>query len=269
MANTKKHIYIMDTPVTAAAVTPVGTTGLSLAAMNATVDDDATSATVGQIILNDDINIDAYADATAQITTITPNAALMSAESGSGVLDSGENFAVTLINVTEGREVFPRRTYEASTVSGLVTAINNDPNLNPGDGLSFQATATSATDSVEFTITSPENVVIKVAVNDGADATISENSFSFSKGYTSAEAIEYIKDLSTQVYGRTNRVGFPIVEPDFGEHVTAANDYSLLTAKVRTTRFDKNFGAGYVDEETFYVFIKKEIWTDAGTTAIS
>lgn len=268
MANTKKHVYIMDTASTAAAVTPVGNTGLSLAAMNATVDTDAQSATVGQIILTDDIKIDTYAAAQAQVTTITPTAGLMSANTGDGVLDSGENFTVTLINVTEGREVFPRRTYEGATTNELVAAINDDPYLNPGDGLAFQG-AVPSTSSAAFTITSPADVVVKVAVNDGAGATISENSFSFSKGYTSAQAIEYIKDLSTQVYGRTNRTGFPIVEPDFGEYVTAATDYALLTAKVRTTRFDKNFGAGYVDEETFFVFIKQSIWDGADTVPIS
>lgn len=242
MATTKKHVYILpDLSLGNAADFQTGVTDLSLAAMNATV------AATGFI---EGSSVDLYASATAQTITITPTMATGSVD----LLPNNEELRTTIIDVTEGREVFPKRTFSAHSVSDLITAISG-AELNPGDGFALSCDAildSNGDPTGAYKITFPEDRVYRVAINEEQAASTTEVDAVFHKGYTNAEVVEFCKNRLTDVYGRTNRVGFPIVEPNV---TVAAGNYHLITVTKDVTRFDKNFGAGYTDQETFYIFM--------------
>jgi hypothetical protein len=184
-----------------------------------------------------------YAGATAQQHTVT-----LTSLQGTAVDTHVDNidFEITLIDVTDGREKFPRRTYTAATPAALKDAITTSTIL-AGDGFAFTATETGGV----ITIVSPADRAIRVAASDGA--VIAETVAPvFHKAYTREEAIEFCKQAAADQYGRTNRVKFPVVEPNVETALGTATsfDYMIIT-KVSETKFDKNFGAGYQDVETF------------------
>lgn len=245
MANTKKSLFVAASTDLDAATDLLGETTLTNAEVGVTY----VGTTVGDlIILPEGTTEDLYVGATAQALTITTTT-----EGADTVFSDGRTMIVTVIDVTDGRQVFPRRTFSGETYGELVTAIGG-AELNSGDGRALTCVLDNATpaDATGIVITAANDVVLKVAVNEDMDASIAENPWAFHKGYTQKEAIEFAKNMATQIYGRTNRVGFPVVEADFGALLTSAN-YSLVSFTKQTTRFDKNFGAGYIDQEIVYV----------------
>lgn len=245
MANTKKSLYVASAETIDGAVDLLGNSGLI---SNADLGISFVGVNQGDaIVLPAGFTEDLYVPATAQEITIATDVT-----GSTTVYSNDRTMHVTIINVTEGREVFPRRTFSGQTHDELAAAIAG-AELDPGDGLALTCVINDVTaDATGIKITAPADVVLKVAVNEEMNSTVTENSWAFHKGYTQAEAITFAKDMATQIYGRTNRVGFPIVEPDFGAQLTGAS-YSLVTFTKQTTRFDKNFGAGYIDEEKIYI----------------
>lgn len=167
-----------------------------------------------------------------------------------GIAD-GEEFFVTLIDVTNGRRQFPRKTFRAATAAALATAIDG-AELEVGDGKAYGAVNATGT----ITITFPANVIAKVAANE--DAVVADGTaVELNKGLTNAQAIEFAGNKVTKA-GRTNRVGFPIIEPNVIQTlgVSATANYDVLTKQiVSDVKFDKNVGASYQDVENVTVII--------------
>jgi len=164
----------------------------------------------------------------------------------------GIDWEVTLIDVTEGREKFPRRTITAPTLTELKDAING-LEIQAGDGKSYECTflndGNTPANNIGVKITMPEDTVTRVAATDGANIT-QVTAPVFHTGYTREEAIEYCKQIAAVQYGRTNRIKFPVVEPNIEANLPAGVGFSLLVVPiVSETKFDKNFGAGYQDVE--------------------
>jgi hypothetical protein len=163
------------------------------------------------------------------------------------------DYYITIIDVTGGREAFPRRTFTAPTLSALKDAIDA-ATLEAGDGKAYQASINSNTITVQF----PDNVIAKVAATDGC--TITPSAPVLQKGYTTAQAAEYLKDVVTDQFGRTNRVKFPVIEPNVMSALTEASstattwDLHVFT-KVSEVMFDKNTASSYQDVETFELFV--------------
>jgi len=190
-----------------------------------------------------------FAAATAGQVTVN-----LSAISEGGAHVDGIDFEVTLIDVTEGREKFPRRTITAPTGAALATAISGMEIL-AGDGYTF-GTATFLSDVL--TIVMPADRVIRVAASDGATITTAQAPV-LHKGLTYDEAVEYCKQIATVQYGRTNRVGFPVVEPTvetvLNTAIGSATGFDLIKVPVVSeVKFDKNFGDNYQDVE-YYEFL--------------
>lgn len=249
MAKTKKELYVLNGGGGLASATDVlgNNAGLTATYLGVTQDNTGTTG---------DFDEEVYADATAQAITVVRGDVdiTVAANQGDDVpFAGGMDISVTIIDVTGGREKFPRKSFTGKNLGELVSAINGKE-VFVGDGklLTCVLNDLTAEDATGIVITAAENQVIRVAVSDEMEATITEAPYSFSKGYTAAEAAEFVKNMATQIYGRTNRVGFPIVEPDFTEYLTSVN-YSLAVFTKYTTRMDKNFGAGYVDEEKIYL----------------
>lgn len=243
MANTKKALYVANSTVLTAVKDLLGNSNFDPDYAGISYAGDQT----GDAIVMPAFEEDLYVGATKQeheIVTGTVAAAAFA---------DGETLFVTLIDITDGRQVFPRKTFSGTTVQELIDAING-ASIMDGDGRTLTCQANNATENsvTGFKILSAEDQMIKVAVNEEVTTTVTETAGAFHKGYTQEEAIEFAKNMATQIYGRTNRVGFPIVEPDFGAELTSAS-YSLVTITKTTTRFDKNFGAGYIDEEKIYI----------------
>lgn len=251
MATTKRTVAIMNALATGATEASVGTAitvtggdaGLDLATLGvASVD-----GTTGLPTAN--FSSDIYAAATQQTHTVTTTGASADAD-----------LYITLIDVTGGREKFPRRTFTADTAAALATAINT-AHIMAGDG--FELAASVNGDVV--TVTSAANQTLRVAATDGC--VIAETQVPvFQTGFTKAQAAEAINDLITHQYGRTNRVKFPIVEPNVITQLSEANYDLLIFTKVSEVKFDKNQGNSYQDIETFYVFADATI--DYATTAL-
>jgi len=172
----------------------------------------------------------------------------------------GIDWEVTLIDVTEGREKFPRRTITAPTLTELKNAING-LEIQAGDGKSYGcALLVDGANSIGVKITMPEDTITRVAGTDGANITQVTDPV-FHTGYTREEAIEYCKQIAAVQYGRTNRVKFPVVEPNVEANLPAGVGFSLLVVPiVSETKFDKNFGAGYQDVE-YVEFLLSGAWT--------
>lgn len=246
MANTKKSIFVTASADFSAATNLLGD-GSQLTDADLGITYDAGNGDI--IVMPDGTTEDLYVGATPQEITVVP----AGITGNDTVFSDGRTMHVTIVEVSGGRAVFPRRTFSGETLDELVTAIGG-AELEIGDGKALTCALDNPTpaSATGIVITAAEDVILKVAVNEEMEVTITENSFALHKGYTQAEAIAFAKDVATHQYGRTNRVGFPIVEPDFGAQLTNAT-YSLVTFVKQTTRFDKNFGAGYIDQEYIYV----------------
>lgn len=170
-----------------------------------------------------------------------------------------DDYEILIIDVTDGREAFPRRTFTAPTLAELKDAINN-ATLEAGDGKVYTATL-SGTDNTIITVTYPLGVIAKVAASDGAVMTVT--AAALPQGYTTAQAAEYLNNALAPQYGRTNRIKFPVIEPAVMTPLTAADtaaggadtwNLNVFT-KVSEVRFDKNTGSSYQDVETFEIFV--------------
>lgn len=256
MANTKDTLIIVGTALDEAKLASGRTVtadeitkyGLTLAgATNAagfTTGNVADSA--GAISTQDDTyTLNAYAAATQGVTLVDTTG-----------ITAGEEMFVTLIDVTDGRRVFPRKSFYGDTAAALASAINN-AEIETGDG--FTLTCTEATGVL--TITFAADRIVKTAANEDAvvtdDGTGSSVVPVLSTGLTNKRAQEFVADKVTKT-GRTNRVGFPIIEPnvftDLGLSTTA--NYDVLTRQiVGDVKFDKNVGASYQDVEHVTIIV--------------
>lgn len=238
MANTKDTLIIV--PASGKMDEAVNAAGRVLGADATYGLDMATPADAATFAAAEGYTQNLYVGATAGISTVNT----------ANIVD-GEEFFVTIIDVTNGRRQFPRKTFTATTAALLATAING-AELEIGDGLAY--TASAAGDVV--TITYPANVIAKLAAND--DAVIAETTAPvLNAGMTNAQAIEFAGNKVTKA-GRTNRVGFPVIEPNvfqtLGLSTTA--DYDVLTKEILSpVKFDKNVGASYQDVEYVTILI--------------
>ena len=184
--------------------------------------------------------IDAYAAATAQVHTIDTTG-----------VTAGEELFITVIDVTNGRQQFPRKTFTATTAAALATAING-AEIETGDGNTLTAVNGAGT----ITLTSAADVILKVAANE--DSVITETVAPvLSTGLKADNVADFVGAKITKK-GRTNRVGFPVVEPgiytDLG--LTTSTNYDVLTTQiVSAVKFDKNTGSSYQDVENVTILI--------------
>ena len=166
--------------------------------------------------------------------------------------------SLTVIDVTGGREKFPRRTFTGATRTELVNQANGKEILS-GDGQIITVAVTGNAD--EITVTMPAGRLFRVAANDGSTITVSTPA-TLPSGYTNEEAVAYAKDFMADQYGRTNRVGFPVIEP--ATELAAAlgtGTYDLIiVTKVSEVKFDKNQGNSYQDVEEFHFLMPTAIF---------
>lgn len=251
MANTKKSILIVPDRYLDVAVDVAGEASpITLEEMGvpaSEITSDAVNTTSG--IASNQVN-DVYEAAQGGIVTVDL----------SSMSPAPTDYYVTIIDVTSGMQTFPRRTFTGATPTILKDAING-ATLEAGDGKTY----TCSISSDELTINFPANVIAKVAASDGA-AIASTQDVILQKGYTTAEAIAYCMDGIADQYGRTNRVGFPVVEPNvaatFATVDGTATTWDLFVfTKVSDVKFDKNVGASYQDVETFELLLPNGKWT--------
>lgn len=175
---------------------------------------------------------------------------------------------LTVIDVTDGREKFPRRTFTGTTLAELISN-SNGKEILAGDGFSIAVAATSGS-TTAVDVTMPAGRLLRVAATDGAAITTSTAAV-LPTGYTLPEATEYAKDFMAHQYGRTNRVGFPVKEPAaLTTAIGSTGTYDLMViTKVSDVKFDKNQGNSYQDVETFHFLVLSSVISAAGTTAIT
>ena len=238
MANTKDTLIIV--PASAAMDECKNAAGRVLGADATYGLDMATPADAATFATAQGYTVQAYAAATAGVSTVTTTA-----------ITGGEEMFVTLIDVTNGRRQFPRKTFRAATAAALATLIN-EAELEVGDGKAYGATEAAGV----ITITYPADVICKIASNE--DAVVAETTAPvLTVGLTAAAAAELVANKVTKA-GRTNRVGFPVVEPglytDLG--LAVGVNYDVLTKQiVSAVKFDKNVGASYQDVENVTIII--------------
>lgn len=183
---------------------------------------------------------------------------------------SGEEFYLTVIDVTDGREKFPRRTFTGTTVAELI-ANSDGKEILAGDGGIIDVAADGSS-TTAITVTMPLGRLFRVAANDGStqlyDGTGSSVLAVLPQGFSNEQAKQYALDFIADQYGRTNRVGFPIVEPNVATALGTANYDLHVVKKVSEVKFDKNTGASYQDVEEFH-FLFDESDTIASGTPIT
>lgn len=238
MANTKDTLIIVQ--ASAAMDESKNAAGRVLGADAAYGLDMATPADAATFAAAQGYTLDAFAAATPGEATVDTT----------GVA-AGEELFVTIIDVTNGRRQFPRKSFRGATAAALAAAING-AELEVGDGLAYTATEAAGV----VTITSPGDVIAKFAANEDAAITITTAPV-LTAGLKAADAAELVASKVTKA-GRTNRVGFPIVEPgvftDLGLQVGV--NYDVLTKQiVSAVKFDKNTGASYQDVEQVTIII--------------
>lgn len=150
-------------------------------------------------------------DGTAQVNTVTV------------ALDSGRA-EIKLIDVTDGREKFSIATFEASgtVVNDVATALAAAIQASTRDG--FKDVTASATGAA-VAITSPKNVVLRVACND-ASSTTQTTAPVLSVGTVADVNAEFEDALPFQ--GVTNIAGPNVVKPASN----AAGQYDRLSIYV-------------------------------------
>jgi len=238
MANTKDTLIIVQ--ASAAMDESKNAAGRLLGADAAYGLDMATPADAATFAAAQGYTVNAYAAATAGISTVDTTG-----------IAAGEEMFVTLIDVTNGRRQFPRKSFRAATAAALAVVING-AELEVGDGKAYTCTESAGV----LTITFPGDVIAKLAANE--DAVIAESTAPvLTAGLKAADAIEFVASKVTKA-GRTNRVGFPVIEPnafvDLG--LTVGVNYDMLTKQiVSAVKFDKNTGSSYQDVENVTILI--------------
>lgn len=251
MAKTKKTLRIMKTAFLDACVDVANDAFPITVAEMGVETTDHNDATYGGK-LKGDVVYDSYNAGQAQVITVDYTG-----------VTGGEALSLTVIDVTDGREKFPRRTFTATTRNGMVTAANSKE-IIAGDG--FELSVQAGTGALELTVSMPAGRLFRVAVNDGATQSVTTPAI-LPKGYTRAEAIAYAKDFMAPQYGRTNRVGFPVVEPaDLESAIGTHATWSLMVVtKVSEVKFDKNQGNSYQDVEEFHFLVEHDVLTGTGS----
>ena len=238
MANTKDTLIIV--PATAAMDECKNAAGRVLGADATYGLDMATPADAATFAAAQGYDVQAYTPATAGISTVDTTS-----------VATGEELFVTIIDVTNGRRQFPRKTFRAETAAALALLIDG-AELEVGDGKSYSCTESSGT----LTITAPVDVIAKFAANE--DSVVAETTPPvLTVGLTAAAAAELVGNKITKA-GRTNRVGFPVIEPGLYTELGLAVgvNYDVLTKQiVSAVKFDKNVGASYQDVENVTILI--------------
>jgi hypothetical protein len=251
MANTKKSLRIMSSVALNGAIDVNGDAAvITLAEMGATVD--GTSGLIAGSY------VDNYNAGTEGVIVVDYN----------GVA-SGEEFYLTVIDVTDGREKFPRRTFTGTTITELI-ANSDGKEILAGDGGIIDVAADGSS-TTAITVTMPLGRLFRVAANDGSAQTYDGGAGNSSvlavlpQGFNNEQAKQYALDFIADQYGRTNRVGFPIVEPNVATALGTA-DYDLhVVKKVSEVKFDKNTGASYQDVEEFHFLFDESVAIASGT----
>lgn len=238
MANTKDTLIIVQ--ASAAMDESKNAAGRVLGADAAYGLDMATPADAATFAAAQGYTVNAFAAATAGVSTVDTT----------GVA-AGEELFVTLIDVSNGRRQFPRKSFRAATAAALATVING-AELEVGDGKAYTCTEAAGV----LTITFPGDVIAKLAANE-ASVIAATTAPVLTAGIKAADVIEFVGAKVTKA-GRTNRVGFPVIEPnvfvDLGLAVGA--DYDVLTKQiVSDVKFDKNTGSSYQDVEHVTILI--------------
>ncbi len=251
MANTKRTVLICPTAKLDQCVNvknqaaPITLEEMGVPAAEITSDEVNTTSSYASNQVDDEYNL-----GTAGYTDVDFSALVASNFTG--------DFEILIIDMTEGREAFPRRTYTAATLADLQTVIQNST-LEAGDGKTYTATLDNSNNTIR--VTYPLGVIAKVAASDGAALTAA--AATLPAGYTTVTAMAYLKDAITDQYGRTNRIKFPVIEPDVAVALTEANaaasgastwDLHVFT-KVSEVKFDKNTANSYQDVETFEILV--------------
>lgn len=238
MANTKDTLIIV--PASAAMNACKNAAGRALGADATYGLDMATPADAATFAAAQGYTVEAYTAATPGQSTIDTTA-----------ITAGEEMFVTLIDVTAGRRQFPRKTFRAATAAALSTLING-AELEVGDGKAYTSTESAGV----ITVIAPADVICKFAANE--DAVIAETVPTvLTIGLTAAAAAELVANKVTKA-GRTNRVGFPVIEPNVYATLGLAVgvNYDVLTKQiVSAVKFDKNVGASYQDVENVTIII--------------
>ena len=238
MANTKDTLIIV--PASAKMDECKNAAGRVLGADATYGLDNATPTDAATFAAAEGYTVEAYTPATAGISTVDTTA-----------IAAGEEMFVTLIDVTAGRRQFPRKTFRAATAAALATLID-EAELEVGDGKAYAATESAGV----ITITYPVDVIAKLAANE--DAVVAETTRPLlTIGLTAAAAAELVANKVTKA-GRTNRVGFPVIEPNVYATLGLAVgvNYDVLTKQiVSAVKFDKNVGASYQDVEHVTIII--------------
>lgn len=210
---------------------------ITLADMGAAID-----AATGKIAGAVDDN---YAAGTAQVITVTYPA-------------NDTTLSLTVIDVTGGREKFPRRTFTGTSIADLVTQSNGKEILS-GDGQQINVASTATPDQV--TVTMPAGRLFRVAANDGSTIAVTTPAV-LPSGYTNKQAVAYAKDFMADQYGRTNRVGFPVIEPttDLAAALGTGTYDLIVVTKVSDVKFDKNQGNSYQDVEEFHFLMPTSVF---------
>jgi len=255
MANTKKSLRILKTNTFDDCVDVANAVAVITAAeMGITYDSGAgnTGLPTGNVVF------DNYSQGTKGVVNVDFSS-----------VDFDSDIELTLIDVTNGRAVFPRRTFvvkaanAGAAATAMATAVDGE-GLNAGDGLSIACAVGTDTDTVDVTM--PFGAILRVAASDGAVISTTTAPI-LPKGYSTAEALAYAKDFMADQYGRTNRVGFPVVEPADVVTAIGANNYDLMVVtKLSDVKFDKNQGNSYQDVEEFHFLIETALVTNAATT---
>jgi len=251
MAKTKRSVLICPTNVLASCIdVKAAAAPITLAEMGVPASDITAGAITSSLDTASNEVQDNYAAAQAGVVTV--NFATLA----TGAFD--EDYEILIIDVTDGREAFPRRTFTAATPAALATAINN-ATLEAGDGKTYTASEVGN----EVTINMPDNVIARIAASDGA-VIATTTAPALSKGYTSAEAKEFLLNALAPQYGRTNRIKFPVIEPDVAAALNTADATTTawnlrVFTKVSEVRFDKNTGSSYQDVETFEILVPDSV----------
>jgi len=238
MANTKKSLRIMPTLALDSCV------NVANEADPITFTDMGTQVVASSGKMGNSVD-DNYSAGVAQVITVTYPA-------------NDTTLSLTVIDVTGGREKFPRRTFTGTTRTELVSESNGKEILS-GDGQQISVATTSTADQI--TVSMPAGRLFRVAANDGATIAVTTPAV-LPSGYTNAQAVAYAKDFMADQYGRTNRVGFPVIEPatELAEALGSGTYDLIVVTKVSEVKFDKNQGNSYQDVEEFHFLMPTDIF---------
>lgn len=168
-----------------------------------------------------------------------------------------DDFVVRIFDTTEGTEIEPYDAFQgtAAEIAAAITAAGTDQN----DNLSgYSATDSGAT----VTITAELDHTFRIAADEGSTITYTTN---MEPSVGTPEKVAALESYGWTYDGRTNLVGFPVIQPD--SKVDTAEDYDIVIATFANPITDKTGNDGYVHEPiTIYFCCAK---SGAGDTSMA